>query len=196
MDLKENINSLLKAVGLKAVEVKLEQMLLDDGVTTFEADSFEAGQSVNIVTNDEQLIPVPVGEFTLEDGRVLVVTEEGVIAEVKEAATEETEESPMPAEAPVAASETAPATPKVITESIVKEMKFSKEEEFTALIAELKAEIELLKQPKVEEVDLSSQEPAAEPIKHNPESANTELSKVNTKSLTKKGRLTEFLNNK
>ena len=195
MDLKENINSLLKAVGLKAVEVKLEQMLLDDGVTTFEADSFEAGQSVNIVTNDEQLIPVPVGEYTLEDGRVLIVTEEGVIAEIKEAATEEVEESPMPAEAPVAASET-PASPKVVIESIVKEMKFSKEEEFTALIAELKAEIESLKQPKVEEVDLSSQEPAAEPIKHNPESANTELSKVNTKSLTKKGRLTEFLNNK
>jgi len=194
MDLKENINSLLKAVGLKAVEVKLEQMLLDDGVTTLEADSFEAGQSVNIVTNDEQLIPVPVGEFTLEDGRVLVVTEEGVIAEVKEV-TEETEESPMPAEAPVAASETAPATPKVITESIVKEMKFSKEEEMIALITELKAEIELLKQPKVEEVDLSSQEPAAEPIKHNPENV-TELSKVDTKSLTRKGRLTEFLNNK
>lgn len=193
MNLKENINSILRSVGLKAEELKLEQMKLDDGVTVLEADAFEAGNPVAIVTED-QMIPLPVGEYALEDGRILVVTEEGMIAEVKDAATEE--EAPVeeaPTDVPVAATET-PATPKVVIESIVKEMKFSEEvEALTAQITELKAELEALKTPA--QVDLSADEPAAEAIKHNPE-AEVELSKINTKSLTRKGRLTEFLNKK
>ena len=41
------------------MEVKLEMMKLADGVTMLEADSFEAGMSVVIVTEDEQKIPLP-----------------------------------------------------------------------------------------------------------------------------------------
>lgn len=192
MNLKENINSILRSVGLKAEEIKLEQMKLDDGVTVLEAEVFEAGQPVSIVTED-QMIPLPVGEYSLEDGRILVVAEEGLIAEIKEMETEE--EAPVeeaPTDVPVAATES-PATPKVVIESIVKEMKFSEVEELKALVTELKAEIETLKTPV--QVDLSADEPAAEPIKHNPE-AEVELSAVNTKSLSKRGRLTEFLNKK
>jgi hypothetical protein len=192
MNLKENINSILRSVGLKAEEIKLEQMKLDDGVTVLEAEVFEAGQPVSIVTED-QMIPLPVGEYSLEDGRILVVAEEGLIAEIKEIETEE--EVPVeeaPTDVPVAATES-PATPKVVIESIVKEMKFSEVEALTAQITELKAEIEALKTPV--KVDLSADEPAAEPIKHNPE-AEVELSAVNTKSLSKRGRLTEFLNKK
>lgn len=192
MNLKENINSILRSVGLKAEEIKLEQMKLDDGVTVLEAEVFEAGQPVSIVTED-QMIPLPVGEYSLEDGRILVVAEEGLIAEIKEIETEE--EAPVeeaPTDVPVAATES-PATPKVVIESIVKEMKFSEVEELKALVTELKAEIETLKTPV--QVDLSADEPAAEPIKHNPE-AEVELSAVNTKSLSKRGRLTEFLNKK
>jgi hypothetical protein len=199
MNLKENINSILRSVGLKAEEIKLEQMKLDDGVTVLEAEVFEAGQPVSIVAED-QMIPLPVGEYSLEDGRILVVAEEGLIAEIKEMETEE--EAPVeeaPTDVPVAATES-PATPKVVIESIVKEMKFSEVEELKALVTELKAlvtelkaEIETLKTPV--QVDLSADEPAAEPIKHNPE-AEVELSAVNTKSLSKRGRLTEFLNKK
>jgi hypothetical protein len=192
MNLKENINSILRSVGLKAEEIKLEQMKLDDGVTVLEAEVFEAGQPVSIVAED-QMIPLPVGEYSLEDGRILVVAEEGLIAEIKEIETEE--EAPVeeaPTDVPVAATES-PATPKVVIESIVKEMKFSEVEELKALVTELKAEIETLKTPV--QVDLSADEPAAEPIKHNPE-AEVELSAVNTKSLSKRGRLTEFLNKK
>ena len=192
MNLKENINSILRSVGLKAEEIKLEQMKLDDGVTVLEAEVFEAGQPVSIVAED-QMIPLPVGEYSLEDGRILVVAEEGLIAEIKEMETEE--EAPVeeaPTDVPVAATES-PATPKVVIESIVKEMKVSEVEELKALVTELKAEIETLKTPV--QVDLSADEPAAEPIKHNPE-AEVELSAVNTKSLSKRGRLTEFLNKK
>lgn len=196
MSLKENINSVLKAVGLMAVEVKLEQMKLDDGVTVLEADMFEPGNPVNIVAPDNQLIPLPIGEYVLEDGRILTVTKEGVIGNIQDQSVEE----PMPADqtapndVPVAASDS-PVTPKVVIESIVKEMKFATEvEELKAKVTELEAVITELKAAK-EVVDLSAQEPAATPITHNPESA-VELKAIDSKQLTKKGRLTEFLNNK
>ena len=194
MNEKKILNKVKTLLGL---EVKLEQMMLEDGVTVIEAEFFEPEYPVNIVAEDGQLIPLPVGEYTLEDGRTLVVEVEGIIKEVMEAqAPEQTPNEPAPAEAPVAASEGNPVVEspqaKVIIESIVKEMKFTKEEIENEITA-LKAELETLKQQKVE-LELAAQsEPAAEPIKHNPES-NVELS-VNPKSMTKRGRLTEFLNN-
>jgi hypothetical protein len=68
-------------------EVKLAQAKLDNG-TVLEAEAFEAGQPIFIVSEEDR-IAVPVGEYLMEDGRVLVVTEEGVIGEIKEAAAEE-----------------------------------------------------------------------------------------------------------
>tara|TARA_B100000767_G_scaffold126261_1_gene120351 strand:- start:1400 stop:2035 length:636 start_codon:yes stop_codon:yes gene_type:complete len=75
-------------------EVKLEQTKLENG-TIIEADSFEEGKEVFIVT-DDQKVALPVGEYILEDTRLLVVEEEGVIADVREVSDEvpskETEE--------------------------------------------------------------------------------------------------------
>jgi hypothetical protein len=93
--------------SLLSKEIKLEQMLMGDGVTKIEAETFEAGKEVFVVTEDEQKIAVPVGEYELEDGRILVVVEEGIISEVKEKeeeveeVEEETKEEvtePMPEE--------------------------------------------------------------------------------------------------
>jgi hypothetical protein len=79
----------------EVVEVQLAQMKLSDGVTVLEAASFEAGQEVNIVAEDGTTTPAPVGEHELEDGSILVITEAGMIAEikVKETETEEVEMS-------------------------------------------------------------------------------------------------------
>jgi len=73
-------------------EVKLAQMKLADGDVTIEAESFEAGQTVFIVNEDER-VALPVGEYTLDDGSVLVVEEEGLIASIGEPQTEEEMES-------------------------------------------------------------------------------------------------------
>jgi hypothetical protein len=78
-----------KIKTLLGMEVKLEQMKLMDGVTIFEADAFEMDMEVFIITEDEQKIPVPIGEYELESGLILVVTTEGLIAEIKEAVVEE-----------------------------------------------------------------------------------------------------------
>jgi len=163
--MKETINTILRKVGLKAVEVKLEQMRLADGVTVIEAELFEVGQPVFVITEDDQ-IALPIGEYVLEDERVLVVLEEGIIAEIKEQEAEVEEEAPVAEVSPEAemAAPQAPTAKKVI-ESIVKETQFSSSEK-DAKIAELEARIaELTK------VELSDDQPAAEPINHNPENA-------------------------
>jgi len=182
--MKEQINTILKAVGLKAEEIKLAEAKLKDGVTMIEATpDFEAGAAVMVKTEDEQLIPVPVsgeGEaYELEDGRAFKVAEEGVISEMVEVEEEEpTEEvaeevTEEPAEEVEASEEVRPA--KSIIESVVKETKFSKEsaliEALTAEITELKSQLEAstkveeVEEEVTEEVELSE----VKPIAHNPE---------------------------
>ena len=80
-----NTNQILNKVRvLLGMEVKLETMKLADGVTVLEAETFDSEMEVFVVTEDEQKIPVPVGEYEMEDGRILVVEVEGLIKEVKE----------------------------------------------------------------------------------------------------------------
>jgi len=152
-------------------------MLLSDGVSMLEADAFEAGQPVFILTEDEQRIPLPIGEYELEDMRILVVIEEGVIAEVREAAEveeEEVEETPEVEEEVEAATETTPQAKKVI-ESIVKESFFSEIEALKKENEELKAQLNLSTEvaEEVAPVELS-EEP--KPISFNPE--NTQATDV------------------
>jgi hypothetical protein len=168
MNEKTILNKVRTLLGL---EVKLETMLLSDGVSMLEADVFEAGQPVFILTEDEQRIPVPVGEYELEDMRILVVIEEGVIAEVREAAEVEeevVEETPAVEEEVEATTET--ATPKKTIESIVKESFFSEIEALKKENEELKAQIALstVAAEEVAPVELS-EEP--KPISFNPENS-------------------------
>ena len=68
------------------IEVKLEEMKLENG-TVVSADAFEKGKEIFIVTDDEK-VAMPVGEYILEDGRLVVVEEEGIIADVREVSDE------------------------------------------------------------------------------------------------------------
>ena len=149
---------------LFAKEVNLAQMKLEDGVTVIEAEVFEAEQAVMVITEDDQKIPVPVGEYKLEDGMILVVVEEGIISEIK--AEEEVEEAPAEEEAVAANDKSESPLPKSIIESMVKETKFSKEAEDK--IAEL--ELKIAELSKVEVVVEEEVVELAQPIVHNPES--------------------------
>jgi len=150
------INEIKTLLGM---DVKLAQMKLKDGVTVIEADAFEMDNNVFIV-NGEDRIPVPVGEYELEDGMILVVAVEGVIAEIKEAIVEE-ETPEAEVEVEVEAQAETVATPKRIVESVSKEMFFSEIEKLRTEIAELK----LAKEVKEE---LSS-DVVVEPLTHSPE---------------------------
>jgi hypothetical protein len=155
-------------------EVKFEQMTLENGAV-LEAEVFEAGNEVFVVSGEDR-VPAPVGEHILSDGRVLVITEEGLIAEIKEAAAEEVEEEKIEVEVEASAEEStelaevevkeeAPAVAAIVEKVLeeiammreeMKEMReemggYAKKEEMAAVKAELSAA------------------PAAKPIKHNPE---------------------------
>lgn len=162
-----------KIKALLGMDVALEMMRLADGVTILEADAFEMDNEVFVVTEDEQKIPLPMGEYELENGMILVVEVEGIIKEVKEVA-EETEMPEVPSEeVPVEATEepSAPTAKKTI-ESIVKETFFSEIEALKNENIELKAQLELLS--KVDEVAVEATELSEEPkpIMHNPENTN------------------------
>ena len=163
-----------KIKSLLGMEVSLEMMKLADGVTILEADAFEMDNEVFIVTEDEQKIPLPVGEYELENGMILVVEVEGIIKEVKEAVVEEevAPETETPeVEVEVEAEATTPTAKKTI-ESIVKETFFSEIEALKTENIELKAKLELLSKVDevTEEVTELSEEP--KPISFNPENTN------------------------
>jgi hypothetical protein len=73
------------------VEVELAQVKTADGAAIFDAESFDVGQAVFIVT-EEGNIPVPIGEYILEEGLKIKVDEQGVIVEVEAEGAEEVEE--------------------------------------------------------------------------------------------------------
>ena len=159
-------------------EVKLEQLKLDNG-TILEADSFEAGKEVFIITEDEK-VALPVGEYELEDGRSLIVEEVGLIAEIK---AEEEEKEEVEA-----------------AEHKEEEMQYVTKQEFRKEMDELKKHIkdlmdhkdkekmsaddlgnliteELSKQEIPDEVQVELNKPAAEPIKANPEAGTNNITK-------------------
>jgi len=134
-------------------EINLAQAKLENG-TVLEAEAFEAGNEVFIITEDEK-IPVPVGEYQMEDGMILVVSEEGMIAEIKEAEAE-VEEEEVEAAADYATKEELAEIRTMVEE--IKAM-IKEKEEMAAVEEEAQLKEELSK-------------PAAAPLKHNPESEN------------------------
>lgn len=148
-DIVENIEQTEK--------VELAQAKLENG-TVLEAEAFEAGNEIFIVTEDER-VAVPVGEYEMEDGKILIVAEEGLIGEIKDA--------------------------EEVEEEVEEEMGYVTKEELAEAVSEIKAMIEDLKKEEMsEEVvetveeeatelseDLKEElsQPAAEPIAHNPE---------------------------
>lgn len=183
----KNSTLLEKIKSLLTSEVKLEQMLMGDGVTKIEADSFEAGKEVFVVTEDEQKIAVPVGEYELEDGRILVIVEEGIISEVKEK-VEEVEEEVAPTEEPTEAAPeeemSAPvATPKKTIESIVKESFFAEMEKLQKENEELKSELAKLSKVNAFANEATELSETPTPISFNPENeAKTEHIKIGSKA--------------
>jgi hypothetical protein len=173
MKSQETLGKIMELLNLQD-EIKLESMKLDNG-TVIEAEAFEANQEVFIITEEEEKIALPIGEYTLEDGRILVVAEEGIIAEVREAEEEAPAQEEAPEEAPAEEVEQAEEEPK-------EEMSYATKEELSAAVAEMKAMIEEIKammSPKEEEmseeVEMSADEPAAKPIKHSPDTKPVEM---------------------
>lgn len=148
-------------------EVKLAQATLENG-TVIESEDFAAGNEVFIVTEDEK-VALPVGEYTLEDGEMLKVEEEGIIASIgaAEEAPEEEVEAAEEEEMGYATKEELAEVKSMIEE--IKAMIKDKEEMSEEVSEEVEEpKEELSEEVKEEEVELSAEEPVAK-ITHNPE---------------------------
>ena len=150
------------------IEVKLEEQKLENG-TVVSAEAFEKGKEIFIVTDDEK-VAMPVGEYILEDGRLLVVEAEGVIADVREVSDE------------VPAKEEEVEETEDLEEEVKEEMSYATKEE----LAEVKTMVEEIKamlEPKEEMSEEVTEEVKEElsivkPIKHNPEAKAPQKTQV------------------
>lgn len=164
MNTKETLNKVRTLLG---IEVKLEQMKLDNGAI-FEAETFEVGAEIFVIA-DEERVAVPVGEYEAE-GKVIVIEEEGVIADIKEASTEEEpKEEEVSEEVVEEEMSEEVASPKKVVKSITEEQFFSAIEELRKEINELKlAKVEV---KEVEEVSVELASDEVEGITHTPEAS-------------------------
>ena len=192
MKAQEILNKIKNVVGVELSEetaIQLEEMKLDNG-TILVAESFKQGESVFIKSEDEE-IALPVGEYALEDGRKLMVKEEGLIDSIMEAEKEEVEAS----EETVTENK---ETENTELEEEKEEMYVTKEE-FALAVEEIKSMIEKIGDKKemseeVEKAELSAE--VAEPIKHNPEKIDKKVNvKISNKIETKMDRIIRRLNN-
>lgn len=94
MTLKERISDIFEKYSVELSveensEVKFAVATLDSGqeIQT-DAEAFAVGVAVFVVNDEGEQIPLPDGEYTLQDGSMLVVAE-GAVTEVKEAEAEE-----------------------------------------------------------------------------------------------------------
>ena len=163
--LGEDTADIVNDVEQSQEKVELATAKLDNG-TVLEAEAFEAGNEIFIVTEDDK-VALPVGDYTMEDGKMLVVAEEGIIAEIKDL-------------------DEAPAEDEVEAEEELGYVTKEELAEVVSMIEEIKAMIEKKEEMSEEkEVELSEElpeevkeelsEPAAEPIAHNPEQKNNNI---------------------
>ncbi len=171
MKANDILNKIKNIVGEKVElsenKIEMAEMKLENG-TVLVAEKFEAGESIFIKTEDEQ-VALPIGEYELEEGKILVVIEEGLIDSIKEAAEEE--------EA-VEEEELSEESNEVETDLEEEEkMKYVTKQEFAEAVDEIKAMIEEMgykdkeemKEEAIKETKEELSAVAPEPVKHNPE---------------------------
>lgn len=161
-----NLTDIFKKIEL-AIQpevVELASAKLADG-TVVEAEVLEAGQNIFLIGSEGEKVAVPVGEYPMEDGRILVVMEEGVIAEIKEKA-EEAEEQEVTIEVEAAAAEPTISEMMAMIQSLKEEVEMMKAE----MGKKEEMSIEAEKEEEVKEVVMAAEKPiVAAPVEVKPE---------------------------
>ena len=204
-----------KIKAILDIQVSLEDRKLENG-TVITAEAFSQGKEVFIKSDDEK-VKMPIGEYELESGEVLVVKEEGLIDELKEIELGygekemEEEDGDRKEEADVADWKGMEKRIQNLEDAIadLKKDKAPNSEKVEEVDTEeqLKEEVKEVEVNAAEEVkeDVSKEvkeelsKPAADPIKHSPETGTGERPKGFTFSQNKqqsiKDRIFEKLNN-
>ena len=175
IEIVEQIKDIL-GIELTKHEVKLATMKLDNGTEGF-SELFEKDNEIFIVGDDGSKISMPVGDYTMEDSRILTVKTEGIIDEIKEAeAAEEVVEEPVEEQVEAEAEET-----KVKSKTESTQVVYATKEELDSLVTKIEEIKTLLENQKEEIKDVELTAEAVEPIAHNPE-ASTEIKNQKSKN--------------
>jgi hypothetical protein len=164
MKATELLNNIKSLLGVELSDIELAQLKLENG-TILESDSFEKGNEVFIVTDDER-VALPIGEYELEDGRVLSIKEEGMIEDIKAEEHEEKKDEKMQY---VTKDELRKEMENLAShlKDEIKKMMEHKDEKEDKEKEEMSSQVGLAVTEILEKEELSK--PAVEPIKHNPE---------------------------
>lgn len=189
----EVLNQIKGILGIELSEqkVQLATMRLANG-TEIEAEEFVADKEVFIVGEEGEKIALPIGNYTLEDSRILSVVEEGLIAEIKDATEEEAPVEEVEEEVEAEAED---AKVKSKTES-TQVVYATKEEvdEVKSMIAEIKTLLEKEPIEEIADVELSAE--VVEPIAHNPEAASQPQSNLPHQENNQLSRIRQMIYNK
>lgn len=213
MNFKDKLNQIRVMLGM---QVKLEQMTLVDGAVV-EAEAFEPEFSIGIVTEDG-LVALPVGSYETNDGKVIVVEQEGIIASVSDKPAEEAPEEVAEVEAE---AEPAPAQPQPKQIKEIREINFASQEAMDILKTVVSTDAPELPEEKVAEIvedlteviaqilevqpeafgykkkeeEMQKVEMSVEPIVHNPENVKkVELQKYGKPSSIKENIYKQLFN--
>ena len=160
MSIIQKIFSALNADEKQAVKTELAQAELKEG-TTIEADSFEEGQAVFIVTEDGEKIPMPEGTYELEDGRKVEVNDSSMIVAI--GSGEEAEEAEGEAEVEQEAKEEMSEEGEAPKEEELKEDEKEEMGDMDKLREELRQYVrEVVMEAMQEKEEMSSEEEKAE----------------------------------
>lgn len=77
---KSKLNLIKVALGM---DVKMAEAVLEDGVTKVEAEAFEPGMKIFVVSESGEKAPAPEGVHVAEDGTKITVDAEGTITLVE-----------------------------------------------------------------------------------------------------------------
>jgi len=87
---EEKLNQIRIALGM---EVKMAEAMLEDGVTKVEAEAFEPGKKIFVVSETGERGPAPEGIHTTKDKVKVTVDAQGTITAVEKPKTEELAEN-------------------------------------------------------------------------------------------------------
>ena len=161
---QEKLNQIRIALG---VDYKMAEAMLEDGVTRVEAEAFEPGKKIYVVSETGEKGPAPEGIHTTEDGTKVTVDAEGTITAV---------EKPEPkVEVEVEAEAIVPPTGDAVNEPVKTEGGIMKEE-MEKMIMQCMAAIEDV----AKEVAIVKEEMASYKTKMEKMSATPAATKIST----------------
>tara|TARA_R110002153_G_scaffold192710_4_gene346005 strand:- start:106 stop:696 length:591 start_codon:yes stop_codon:yes gene_type:complete len=195
MKATEMLDKIKETLGLELSkeDMQLAKEKLDNG-TVIEANAFQENNEVFIVNGSDR-IPMPEGSYTMENGQILLVKEEGVIASLGEA-TEEIKEDEVAEEtedldeSKYATKEEFEALKQMVMDMKGQEASYEDKEDETEL-SEVKAEVKA--EENLAEVEMSAE--IVEPIAHNPEALSAPKSNLPQNTNSQLDRIREMIYN-